>query len=117
MPHRALILALLASIAALAAGCAEQPAHGGPVVHHPLMYSTYANDVVAPKAPPAFVIEAVQPRRGYVWAHSYWRWDGHDYVSVPGQWIPEKTDYRYVDATWERHGDGWHFRPGHWLSL
>jgi hypothetical protein len=116
MVHRAVAFALFACFTAIATGCADQPGRP-PAVHHPLMYSTYAGDVVTQQAPPPFVIEPVQSRRSYVWAHSYWRWDGHGYVSVPGQWIPEKPDYRYVDATWEQHRDGWHFRPGHWVSL
>ena len=117
MLYRFVALALLAGVTACAAGCAEQPVQGQPVVHHPLMYRTYANDVVAPRAPPPFVIEAVQPRRGYVWVHSFYRWDGHDFVPVPGRWEPEKPGYRYVDARWEQHRDGWHFRPGRWLDL
>ncbi len=107
----------LALIATLAAGCAEQPSHGGPVVHRPLLESTYSHDTVAPRAPPPFAIEPVRERRGYVWSHSYYGWDGHDFVAVPGQWIPYRPDYRYVDARWERHADGWHFKPGHWLPL
>ncbi|MBB6241989.1 YXWGXW repeat-containing protein [Rhodanobacter sp. MP1X3] len=117
MAYRAPALVTLVLAAALAAGCAEQPSNGQPVVHRPLFESTYSHDLVSPREPPPFVIETVQERRGYVWAHSYSRWDGHDYVAVPGQWIPAKPDYRYVDATWERHRDGWHFKPGYWLPL
>lgn len=118
MAYRFATVVLIAN--ALVAGCTgpgprDQPA--AKVVHHPLMYRYYANDVVAPRAPPPFVIEAVAPRPGYVWVHSYSRWDGHDFVAVPGHWLPEKPGYRYVDASWERHRDGWHFRPGRWLFL
>ena len=116
MLNRCTALITLALAAALAAGCAEQPST--PVVHRPLFENTYSHDLVAPREPPPFVIETVkEDRRGYVWAHSYYRWDGHDFVAVPGQWIPAKPDYRYVDATWERHRDGWHFKPGYWLPL
>jgi len=117
MAYRAVVLVTLTLVAALAGGCAEQPSNGKPVVHRPLFESTYSHDLVVQREPPPFVIEPVQDRRGYVWAHSYSRWDGHGYVTVPGQWIAEKPDYRYVDATWERHGDGWHFKPGHWIAL
>ena len=116
MVHRVVAFALFAGVTATVTGCADQPGRS-PAVHHPLLYRTYAGDVVTQRAPPPFVIEPVQIRRGFVWAHSYWRWDGHDYVAVPGQWMPEKPDYRYVDATWEQHRDGWHFRPGHWISI
>ncbi len=116
MARRVIAPVLLAMATALAAGCASQTARDGkPVVHHPLLYRYYSHDLVAPRAPPPFVIEPVRTRPGYVWAHSYWRWDGHDYVAVPGHWIPARPDYRYVDARWEQHRDGWHFRPGHWL--
>ena len=116
MVHRVFVVALIASAIALAGCAAQSDRTTAKVVHHPLMYRYYANDVVAPRAPPPFVIEAVRPRPGYVWVHSYSRWDGHDFVAMPGHWEPQKPDYRYVDARWERHRDGWHFRPGHWLS-
>jgi hypothetical protein len=118
MAHRLAVVASIALFAALATGCAEQPARGRTaVVHHPLLYRTYAGDLVAPRAPPPFVVEPVRSRRGYVWAHSYWRWDGHDYVAAPGHWEPEQSGSRYVDASWERHRDGWHFRPARWVML
>jgi WXXGXW repeat (2 copies) len=118
MAHRAAAFVLTAIVTALASGCVEQPVHDHPVVvHRPLMDRYYAGDLVVQRAPPAFVVESVQVRRGYVWIHSYYRWDGHDYVAVPGRWEPERSGYRYVDARWERHRDGWHYRPGHWLSF
>jgi hypothetical protein len=116
MPHRTAALVALFLTVALAAGCAEQP-NGKPVVHRPLFESTYSHDLVVTREPPPFVFEAIKDRPGYVRAHSYWKWDGHDFVFVPGQWISAKPDYRYVDARWERHGDGWHFKPGYWLPL
>ncbi|TAM57249.1 MAG: hypothetical protein EPN49_16060 [Rhodanobacter sp.] len=118
MAHRLIAGALLVGIAAFASGCAEPPARDrAPVVHHPLMYRYYLHDVVAPRPPPPFVVEPVRLRRGYVWAHSYWRWDGHDFVPVPSHWVPQKPGYRYADARWEAHRDGWHFHPAHWLFL
>jgi hypothetical protein len=106
------VVSLAAAVAALGSGCAKEG-----TVHQPLFAPYYAHDLVVPRAPPPFVIETVKPRYGYVWAHSYSRWDGHDFVLVPGQWIPEKPGYRWVDASWEQHRDGWHFRPGRWLSI
>lgn len=118
MLNRAAALVTLTLAAVLATGCAEQPSNGKPVVHRPLLESTYSHDLVVTREPPPFQVEPVkEDRRGYVWAHSYYRWDGHDFVAVPGQWIPAKPDYRYVDARWERHSDGWHFKPGYWLPL
>jgi hypothetical protein len=91
-------------------GCA---AHTGP--YHPLMYRYYANDLVVQQTPPPFVIEAVGSRPGQVWAHSYARWDGHGFVTVPGHWIAARPDYRYVNARWKRYHDGWHFKPAYWV--
>ncbi len=116
MTCRAPALLVLAIATALSASCAQDP-NRPPVVHRPLFESTYSHDLVSPKAPPAFVYEAIKDRPGYVRAHSYWKWDGHDYVFVPGEWIPAKPDHRYVDARWERHGDGWHFKPAYWIAI
>lgn len=104
------MLAPFAMLLALA-GCATQT---GPA--HPLMYRYYSHDLIVQQTPPPFVIEAVGTRPGQVWVHSYSRWDGHGFVPVPGHWIPARPGYRYVDARWERYRDGWHFKPGHWLS-
>ncbi len=104
---------LFVSFAALLAltGCAAQ---SGP--HHPLMYRYYSHDLIVQQTPPPFVIEAVGSRPGYVWAHTYAQWNGHGFVTVPGHWIAARPDYRYVGARWKRYRDGWHFKPGHWLS-
>ena len=104
---------LLVCFAALLAlsGCAAQ---SGP--QHPLMYRYYSHDLIVQQTPPPFVYEAVGSRPGYAWAHTYAQWDGHGFVTVPGHWIAAVPDSRYVDARWKRYRDGWHFKPGHWLS-
>jgi hypothetical protein len=117
MIYRTLATVSLTAAVLLTAACAQRDINAPPVVHRPLFESTYSHDLVSPREPPKFVIEPVRERPGYVWTHSYYRWDGHDYVHVPSEWIPAKSDSRYVDATWERHGDGWHFKPGHWVSI
>ena len=118
MSIRLLAVTSLVVAAALASGCVEERVvHDRPVyVQQPPPPREYV-EVVAPRPPPPVIVENVAPRPGYIWAHSYYRWDGHDFVAVPGQWIPAKPDYRYVDSTWERHRDGWHFKPGYWLPL
>lgn len=72
--------------------------------------------VIAPRPPPSPMPERVQPRPGYLWAHGYWRWNGRDYVTVPGHWEPVRAGYRYLKPHWERRADGWHWRAGVWVA-
>ena len=118
MASRALASTLLLALAAaLATGCAEQPSAGTPVVHRPLLAHLLDNDVVAPRAPPPSITEPTQFRQGFIRVRPYWQWDGHDFAAVPGEWIKLRPDFRYADASWERHSDGWHFRPAVWYPL
>ena len=65
-------------------------------------------------APPAArVIEVPPPRRGYVWAPGYWRWEGHRHVWVDGRWIHERRGRHWVPAHWEARHGRWHFEEGH----
>ncbi|HUO43700.1 MAG TPA: YXWGXW repeat-containing protein [Burkholderiales bacterium] len=67
---------------------------------------------VAPPAPQVEVVPA--PRRGYVWAPGYWRWEGRRHVWVQGHWIREHRGYVWVPEHWEQRGPYYHFVPGHW---
>ncbi len=51
MVHRVVASALLVGVVAFATGCADQPGRP-PVVHHPLLYRTYAGDVVVSRRRP-----------------------------------------------------------------
>jgi hypothetical protein len=75
-------------------------------------------EVVAPQPPPQVAVEVIPaPRPGYVWAHGYWRWNGHGYVAVGGHWEPYRRGYHYVHPHWEQGRDGgWHFRAGVWIA-
>jgi hypothetical protein len=66
------------------------------------------------RPPPDRVIVAPAPRRGYVWAPGYWRWNGRTHVWVDGRWMRERRGYHWVPAHWEDHGGRWHFEEGHW---
>jgi hypothetical protein len=72
-------------------------------------------DVGVPPPPPRFV-RAPPPRRGYVWAPGYWRWDArvHRHVWADGYWVRARPGYRYRPAHWARHGRQWRFREGYW---
>lgn len=68
---------------------------------------------VRPPAPRVIVVPA--PRRGYVWAAGYWRWDGRRHMWVDGQWLRERRGWSWSDAHWEERRGRWHFEPGQWV--
>ncbi|HWU75347.1 MAG TPA: YXWGXW repeat-containing protein [Rhodanobacter sp.] len=108
----------LAAITALASGCVVEPVHPRHprqevVVEQPVYREQV--EVVAPQAPPEWVVQQVDTRPGYVWARGYWRWDGRRYVAVRGHWEVARPGYHYVHPHWEHRRDGWHWRAGVWL--
>lgn len=109
------LLASMMATTALASGCVVEPVHRRPVIVERPVYRESV-DVVAPQAPPVWVVERVRPRPGYVWAHGYWRWNGNRYVAERGHWEPLRAGYRYQHPHWERRGDGWHWRAGVWVG-
>jgi opacity protein-like surface antigen len=73
--------------------------------------------VVVRVGPPARIVERrpPPPDRGYVWIDGYHRWDGAQYVWVPGEWRrPEHPGQRWVAHRWVHHHDGWVLVEGHW---
>ncbi|MFI4959222.1 MAG: hypothetical protein ACHP7C_08705 [Lysobacterales bacterium] len=118
MSIRHVALASLVAATALASGCVvEEPVHRQRpvVVERPVVQREYV-EVVAPRPPPPPIVEQVELRPGYIWARSYWRWDGRNYVVERGHWEPERRGYRYSHPHWEQRGDGWHWRAGVWVS-
>lgn len=111
---RMVALASLMALASLAGGCVVEPVHRRPVVVERPVYRGSV-EVIAPQAPPVWVVQQVRPRPGYVWARGYWRWDGRRYVAVGGHWERARPGYRYVHPHWERRNDGWHWRAGVWV--
>lgn len=68
---------------------------------------------VRPPAPRVVVVPA--PRRGFVWAPGYWRWNGHRHVWVDGRWMRARRGWVWAPARWqERHGR-WVFVAGAWV--
>ena len=68
--------------------------------------------------PPPVRYERVPgPRRGYVWAPGYWRWNAHAHrhVWVGGNWVHARPGYRYHPARWVHHGRDWRYHPGRWV--
>jgi hypothetical protein len=36
---------------------------------------------------PALIVETIEPVPGYAWAHGSWRWNGVEWLWVPGYWV------------------------------
>jgi hypothetical protein len=68
---------------------------------------------VAP--PPARVLVIPPPRRGYVWAPGYWRWNGHRYMWIDGRWLRERRGHAWVEDRWEDRGGDWVYVRSHWV--
>lgn len=112
---RHVVLASVLAAASLASGCVVAPVQRRPVVIERPVYRDSV-EVVAPQAPPVWVVERVSPRPGYVWARGYWRWNGRRYVAARGHWERARPGYRYVHPHWVRGGNGWHWRAGVWVG-
>jgi len=69
---------------------------------------------VAVRPPEPRVVVVPAPRRGYVWAPGYWRWNGRNHVWVDGRWMRERRGYHWEPAHWEEHRGRWSFEEGHW---
>jgi YXWGXW repeat-containing protein len=99
---------LIAILGTSLIGCSSAPTERAPRRHVRIVEVH-----VAP--PPLRVVAVPAPRRGYVWAPGYWRWDGHRHVWADGRWMRERRGERWVPAHWEQGRAGyWHFEPGHW---
>lgn len=72
---------------------------------------------VGVRPPPPRVIVVPAPRRGYVWAAGFWRWDGHRHVWVDGQWMRARRGWTWAPAHWEERRGRWHFEPGVWIRV
>jgi hypothetical protein len=69
-----------------------------------------AREVLVTRAPPEVRVEAetVSPGPGYVWTRGYWRWNGADYVWVPGGWVERPRPAAvWVAGHWVRRPGGW----------
>jgi hypothetical protein len=77
-------------------------------------------EVTIPRAPPpprTEVIPVLPPDRIEVdhWRPGHWRWDGDEYVWVPGRYVtrPQRSAV-WVPARWEQRPNGWVYIEGHW---
>lgn len=104
--------ALATALAAALGGCVVEPARVAVVPPH----VRYVSPVVT-VAPPAPIVETygVAPAPGAIWIDGYWNWVGGRHVWVGGRWqAPPRPGYVWVPHAWERQGEGWRLREGHW---
>ena len=99
---------------ALLVACVLAVGISGCVVSPPARGRTVALVDIDVRPPPPRVVVVPEPRRGYVWAPGYWRWNGHAHVWVDGKWLRERRGYRWEPAHWEERHGRWHFEEGHW---
>ena len=55
------------------------------------------------------------PFAGGIWIGPEWRWQGRNYVYVPGYWArPHKAYKHWVAGHWQETRRGFRWIPGHW---
>jgi hypothetical protein len=73
--------------------------------------------VYADRGPPGPLVEnvGVSPKEGVVWRNGFWRWNGNDFVWVPGEWVTAPSgSLGWVPGHWVKTRKGWFFVEGHW---
>src|ERR1700759_5648422 len=99
-------------ISACSAPPAPQPSPGrGPINDSPSIAA------IAPHAPPPQRAEipprAPSPRA--LWRSGNWRWDGRQYVWLPGQYIERPSPAaNWRPGYWQEGPDGWIWVEGQW---
>lgn len=72
-------------------------------------------DVEIGIAPPPERVEVVPaPRPGYIYERGHYVVEGDRYVWHEGEFIREREGHHWQPYVFERHGDRWHYRAGHW---
>lgn len=101
-----------ARLGMLCAALALAPALAGCVVGPPA-----AVEVVAPRRPPPPRVEVIPPapRPALAWRAGHWRWEGRDFVWVPGEWIERPhREARWIPGHWVERPRGWVWVAGRW---
>ena len=75
--------------------------------------------VVVRIGPPPRPVERIPPppheHPNWAWHSGYHRYDGHQYVWVPGYYAnPPHAHARWVDGHWVHQGNGYVYREGYW---
>ncbi|KJV24734.1 hypothetical protein VI08_20315 [Luteibacter yeojuensis] len=105
----------LLCLTTLATGCAPVSSRTERVVV--IEQSPRPTVIHVTQEPPREVVEVEPPpREGWLWAHGYWRWDGRDYVRMPGHWERVVVGRHYVHTYWERRDGQWWLHEGYWAA-
>ena len=71
----------------------------------------------APVPPPPVKVEVrpVSPGPGFVWIDGFWGYEGGHHIWQAGRWEkPPRANAHYVAPRWDRKGNQYAFREGHW---
>ncbi len=61
------------------------------------------------------VIPPIPPGRPVIWRPGHWRWNGWQYIWVPGAYISRGPRYgRWVHGHWVNRGGAWVWVGPHW---
>jgi hypothetical protein len=70
---------------------------------------------VAPPAPQVEVMPPPPPGQPMEWRPGYWRWNGAQYVWIPGHYMhPPRMGAHWVPGHWAQSPQGWVWMRGHW---
>lgn len=72
---------------------------------------------IAPDAPPPprHEFRTPPPSRDYIWIAGYWDRDGERWAWREGHWErPQRRDARWIAPVYRREGPGYRYEPGHW---
>src|SRR5271170_6419350 len=80
-------------------------------------YGGHAVAYYARVPPPPMQVEVrpATPGPGFVWIGGYWAYDGGHHIWHAGSWEkPPRAKAHYVAPRWDRKGNQYAFREGHW---
>jgi hypothetical protein len=70
---------------------------------------------IAPPAPEAEVMPAPPPGPPMEWRSGFWRWNGTQYVWMPGRYVyPPRMGAHWSPGHWVQGPRGWFWMRGHW---
>ncbi len=77
-----------------------------------------ATEVVVRSPPPAERVEvaATPPSPEHFWIKGNWRWDGREFLWVPGRWEIRRAAALWQAGHWRESGGGWVWVEGRWVS-